>query len=92
MELRDAGILRELKVYGNEIGLTARGDTIGPGEWKDGFQHKGYGRALMEKAEQMTADAGYKKIAVLAGVGVREYYKEKLGYYQDGPYVSKWLC
>ena len=92
VELRDAGILRELKVYGNEIGLTARGDTIGPGEWKDGFQHKGYGRALMEKAEQMTADAGYKKIAVLAGVGVREYYKEKLGYYQDGPYVSKWLC
>ena len=92
LELKDAGILRELKVYGNEIGLIERGDKIGPGEWENGFQHKGHGRALMEKAEEMTVDAGYSKIAVLAGIGAREYYKQKLGYYQDGPYVSKWLC
>ena len=92
VELKDASILRELKVYGNEMGLIERGEEIGPGEWQDGFQHKGHGRALMERAEEMTADAGYKKIAVLAGIGAREYYKQKLGYYQDGPYVSKWLC
>jgi elongator complex protein 3 len=92
LELKDAGILRELKVYGNEISLIERGEKIGPGEWKNGFQHKGHGKALMEKAEEMTVDAGYSKIAVLAGIGAREYYKQKLGYYQEGPYVSKWLC
>jgi elongator complex protein 3 len=36
----------------------------------------------------MAADAGFEKLSVISGIGVREYYREKLGYYQDGPYVS----
>jgi len=34
--------------------------------------------------------AGKKKLAVISGVGVREYYK-KLGYKREGSYMSKLL-
>jgi len=46
---------------------------------------------LIRRAEEIAADAGYEKLAVLSGIGVREYYREKLGYRQDGPYVTKRL-
>jgi len=84
-ELRDAAIVRELHVYGSEVGLgrTAAGDA-GRADW----QHRGYGRRLMAEAEALAADAGYGKLAVIAGIGAREYYREQLGYHQDGPYVA----
>jgi len=78
-ELQDAALLRELHVYGSEAGI---GD--GTGE----HQHRGHGQRLMAKAEELAREAGYDKLAVIAGIGAREYYREKLGYRQDGPYVS----
>jgi len=39
----------------------------------------------------MARDAGYRKMAIISGIGAREYYRNKLGYHQDGPYVSKRL-
>jgi elongator complex protein 3 len=83
-ELDDAAVVRELHVYGSEVGV---GDSAGEG----GHQHRGYGRRLIERAEELAADAGYDKLAVLSGIGVRQYYHDKLGYRQDGPYVSKQL-
>lgn len=80
-ELEDAAIVRELHVYGSEVSLGDDGD----------YQHAGYGSALMEKAEEIAYNAGYNKVAVISGIGAREYYKQKLGYHQDGPYVSKHL-
>jgi elongator complex protein 3 len=45
----------------------------------------------MEEAERIARDEhGSEKIAVISGVGVRGYYK-RLGYWLDGPYMSKWL-
>ncbi|USZ67845.1 tRNA uridine(34) 5-carboxymethylaminomethyl modification radical SAM/GNAT enzyme Elp3 [Halorussus salilacus] len=81
-ELENAALVRELHVYGPmvEVGNESR-------DW----QHKGYGRKLLRKAEEMAADAGYDKVSVISGIGAREYYREKLGYHQDGPYVSKRL-
>jgi elongator complex protein 3 len=84
-ELRDAAVVRELHVYGSEVGV---GDS---GEVEGSHQHRGYGRRLLARAEELAADAGYGKLAVLSGIGAREYYREKLGYIQDGPYVSKRL-
>jgi elongator complex protein 3 len=82
-ELEDAALVRELHVYGNEVGV---------GDDSDGnFQHEGYGRKLLAEAERRAREAGYSKLAVISGIGVREYYREKLGYVQDGPYVSKRL-
>jgi elongator complex protein 3 len=80
-ELRDAAVVRELHVYGSEVGV---GEASG-----DGHQHRGYGRRLIREAEAITTDAGYDRLAVLSGIGAREYYREKLGFVQDGPYVSK---
>mgnify|MGYP000368565342 FL=1 len=83
-ELQAAAVVRELHVYGSEVGV---GQSAGEG----GQQHRGYGRRLVREAEAIAADAGYDKLAVLSGIGVRQYYREKLGYRQDGPYVSKRL-
>ncbi|RDI72929.1 tRNA uridine(34) 5-carboxymethylaminomethyl modification radical SAM/GNAT enzyme Elp3 [Halopelagius longus] len=80
-ELENAALVRELHVYGSEVGIGGEGD----------WQHKGYGRRLVERAEEMSRDAGYDKLSIISGIGVREYYKNKLGYHQDGPYVSKRL-
>ena len=84
-ELENAALVRELHVYGSEVGIRDGGDAA---DW----QHRGYGRRLLERAEEMAADAGYDKVSVISGIGVRRYYREKLGYYQDGPYVSKRLA
>ncbi len=83
-ELENAALIRELHVYGSEVAVG------GPSE--DGkHQHQGYGRRLMDHAEALAADAGYDKVSVISGIGARAYYREKLGYHQDGPYVSKRL-
>jgi len=89
-ELEDAALVRELHVYGSEVSVGEDSDTaVGAGS--NGHQHRGYGRRLMDRAEELARDAGYGKLAVIAGIGAREYYREKLGYRQDGPYVSKRL-
>jgi len=80
-ELEDAALIRELHVYGSEAALG------GDGDW----QHQGYGRRLIERAESLAREAGYRKMAIISGIGAREYYRQKLGYHQDGPYVSKRL-
>lgn len=79
-ELQNAALIRELHVYGNEVGI-GRDDS-------EEYQHQGYGRKLLEHAERMARNEGYDKLSVISGIGVRQYYREKLGYYQDGPYVS----
>jgi elongator complex protein 3 len=85
-ELENAALVRELHVYGNQAGVgSAAGD--GDGDW----QHRGYGRRLIERAEEMARADGFDKLGVISGVGVRRYYRDKLGYRQDGPYVSKRL-
>jgi elongator complex protein 3 len=79
-ELEDAALVRELHVYGGEVAV---GDESG-----EDHQHKGYGRRLLGEAERMASEAGFGKLSVISGIGARQYYREKLGYYQDGPYVS----
>ncbi len=82
-ELINSAIVRELHVYGSEVGVGVNSDT----EW----QHTGVGRQLMEEAERRSREAGFSKLSVISGIGAREYYRQKLGYQQDGPYVSKKL-
>lgn len=80
-ELSESTILRELHVYGNQV-------SIGEEKAQD-WQHKGYGQRLMKEAENISIENGYEKISVISGIGARKYYKDKLDYQQDGPYVSK---
>jgi elongator complex protein 3 len=45
----------------------------------------------MEEAERIARDEhGSSKILVISGVGTRGYYR-RLGYFLDGPYMSKLL-
>ncbi|SFS08314.1 elongator complex protein 3 [Halomicrobium zhouii] len=93
-ELDDAAIVRELHVYGSQVGVGSVAQSAEDQSGDDAVgqhQHRGYGRRLLATAEELAADAGYAKLAVISGIGVREYYREKLGYRQDGPYVSKRL-
>lgn len=82
-ELKDTAIIRELHVYGQLVQISEQGKAV---------QHKGFGRKLMIEAERIVAENaqeyGIKKIAVIAGVGVRGYY-EKLGYELEGEYMVK---
>lgn len=77
---KDSGIIRELHVYGNAVDLEKSGEV----------QHKGFGKMLLKKAEDICKENGKKKLLVISGIGVREYYR-KLGYSYDGPYMSKML-
>lgn len=45
----------------------------------------------MEEAERIAREEhGSAKLAVISGVGTRDYYR-RLGYELDGPYMSKSL-
>jgi elongator complex protein 3 len=92
-ELQDAAVVRELHVYGSEAAVGDPGEqALGPADAAVGsHQHQGHGRRLLAAAERRAADAGFDTLAVLSGIGVRQYYRDKLGYRQNGPYVSKRL-
>jgi elongator complex protein 3 len=55
-------------------------------------QHKGLGRLLLSEAERI-ADEEFNSplIAVLSGVGAREYYSSDLGYSFKAGYMVKKL-
>ena len=42
----------------------------------------------MAEAEKLSTKQGFKKIAVISGIGVRNYYK-KLGYRLEGTYMTR---
>jgi len=78
-----SSLIRELHVYGSAVPVNARDPTK--------FQHQGFGMLLLEEAERIARDEhGSEKLAIIAGVGTRHYYR-KMGYELDGPYMSKWL-
>ena len=77
-ELKDAALIREVHTYGQLVGLGKKGEV----------QHLGLGKKLLAEAEKIAKQQGYKKIAVISGIGVREYYK-KNGYRLEGTYMVK---
>lgn len=85
-ELKNASLVRELHVYGKMIPIynEDQDDELSQ------TQHLGFGKRLMAEAEKITKDRGLTKIAVISGIGVRNYYK-KLGYQLEGTYMTKKL-
>jgi ELP3 family radical SAM enzyme/protein acetyltransferase len=75
--------IREVHVYGYTYG--SKDINI--------VQHKGIGKFLLKVAENISIEHGYNKIAVISGVGVRNYYRSQ-GYTItsiDGEYLIKEL-
>ncbi|TSC55540.1 MAG: to elongator complex protein ELP3 [Parcubacteria group bacterium Gr01-1014_18] len=80
-ELAGAALIRELHTYGKLIPIGDKNNT-------ESAQHMGFGRRLMAEAEKIAREHGITKMAVIAGIGVREYYA-KLGYELEGTYMVK---
>lgn len=73
-------LVRELHVYGNMIKIGDKNPKIG--------QHTGFGEKLLKEAENLAIDNGKEEIAIISGIGSRNYYR-KFGYEKIGPYMKK---
>ena len=67
--LQDSSIVRELHTYGQLTPISKKGHFS---------QHKGLGKKLIKEAEKITRkEFNLKKIAIISGIGVREYYRKR---------------
>ncbi len=73
-------VIRELHVYGKSLKINQKLDKKTLEQLQT--QHQGLGKKLIKKAEEITKKHKIDKLAIISGVGVREYYK-KLGYSLD---------
>lgn len=78
--LQNSALIREIHTYGKVQKIKKRE--------KESPQHKGLGRKLLQEAEKIAKKAGYKKMVIISGVGVRKYY-QKLGYHLKETYMVK---
>ncbi len=79
---KNSALIREIHIYSLAVQIGKKS--------ADSFQHRGIGKKLMQKAEEIVKNNNKSKIVVIAGVGAKQYF-EKLGYEHDGPYMSKIL-
>lgn len=81
-ELRGCAMIREVHVYGPalDIGSENAGEA----------QHRGLGRQLIARAEDIARAQGYTRLAVISAIGTRGYYRQR-GFAADGLYMVKSL-
>mgnify|MGYP001109087293 CR=1 FL=1 len=77
-ELAGCALVRELHVYGPALELGARREGTA--------QHIGLGARLLDEARCITQSEGFGRLAVIAAVGTRPYYRER-GFEQGELYV-----
>ena len=73
-------MIREVHVYGPalDIGSDSEGEA----------QHRGLGRRLIERAEEIARARGYERLAVISAIGTRDYYRQR-GFVASGLYMVK---
>jgi elongator complex protein 3 len=76
--LSDSAMVRELHVYGELVPMGGKKKT----------QHGGMGKKLLREAEKIARRNNFSEIAVIAGIGVRNYYR-KAGYKLRAGYLLK---
>lgn len=74
-------MIREVHVYGFATHLDKEGTSA---------QHRGLGRSLIERACDISKDAGYTRVNVISAVGTRAYYR-KCGFADHGLYQQREL-
>ncbi len=77
-ELSGCAVVRELHVYGPVLELGARREGAA--------QHAGLGTQLLDAARRVARQEGFSRLAVIAAVGTRPYYRER-GFEQGELYV-----
>lgn len=78
--LHHCALIRELHVYGVMTPHNSKKNTR--------TQHHGFGKRMLKKAEQIAYFNGVRKMAIISGVGVRQYY-ERRGYHLDNNFMIK---
>ena len=79
--LKNSALIREVHVYGQATPISGN---------KSSTQHKGLGMLMVKEAEKIAnKEFKFKKIAIISGVGVRDYYRKKLGYRLQKNYMIK---
>jgi len=79
--LRNSALIREMHTYGQQVKVNNKKEKTA--------QHKGLGKKLIKKAEQIAQqEFDMNKIAIIAGVGVRNYFRKR-GYELEGTYMVK---
>ncbi len=79
-DLDGAALIREVHVYGQSLPVGA--EKIGAA------QHAGLGTNLLQEAERIAKENGFKKMAVISAIGTREYYLER-GFERGELYLVK---
>jgi len=78
VELENCAVIREVHIYGPALRL---------GSHKVGTaQHTGLGGRLIEEARHIARVAGYRRLAVIAAVGTRSYYRAR-GFWLEELYM-----
>lgn len=78
--LENSAIIREVHTYGKQIKIAKKNPSA---------QHQGLGKQLIKEAEKISKqEFNLNKVAIISGVGVREYYK-KQGYKLKETYMIK---
>jgi elongator complex protein 3 len=77
---KDSALIRELHIYSLAVQIGKKS--------KESFQHRGIGKKLLKKAEEIAKNNNKNKIVVISGIGAKQYFA-KLGYEHDGVYMSK---
>jgi len=79
-DLPGAALIREVHVYGQSLEM----GTSRPGA----AQHSGLGTQLIQKAEEISRQKGFGRLAVIAAVGTRQYYLKR-GFERGDLYLIK---
>ena len=89
-EINDAALIRELHVYGDITCVNNNNNNNNKNNKnnnEDNHQHRGYGKLLLKTAEEIAGNK-LNKIAVISGIGVKNYYR-KFGYKEENTYMIK---
>ncbi len=81
-DLDGAAIIREVHVYGQSLAVGS--------EQSGAAQHSGLGTRLLVEADAIARANGYRRMAVIAAVGTRQYYLER-GFERGERYLVKSL-
>jgi len=78
-ELIGSAVIREVHVYGPSLRL---------GSHTGHAQHQGLGTRLLEEAERVACEAGFRHLSVISAIGTRSYYRSR-GFALDDLYMHR---
>jgi elongator complex protein 3 len=80
IKVKPSALVRELHVYGSVVSVGNRDAKA--------WQHRGFGKSLLQEAEQIALEEGAEQILVTSALGARDYFR-KLDYQPIGVYMGK---